>query len=524
MVNLAAGLAVATVALGYAEKGFTMMYEAVARSEALEDADAALLAFAGNSAKAASMMNAVRDAADGMLSKFGATQAATRILSLGLASTADEAAHLTELAVSLGDAFGKEAGPAVEDFTNMLATGRVLGLKEYGISVADVTKRTKELMAATKGLTEAEAKQIAIIQVADEKLQMLKDSGYEAGDATAQLTAAWEDFTDGLAEAAGRAFGPTIKWLADVISKQNEYNDLLEQGTTETGRFVHVLGIAADGGSLYKDTLSGLYLSEKDVTLAQAHMNAEAEYWARYAAAEAKKATDELGGEFDDAATEAVNFFESIDRGIGNTIQGFIEDLNFKIAGGIRFQEISDRIVAALNDPNNKITDVQARAMFINAYIEEQAFEAELGTITAEEAAANIAKTLGVELNKNLTAAQNIKAMLDSMDGMTVEITIAANMSLMGLGNQSGQLLPDFQQHGGPVYPGRSYVVGERRAELFTPTVSGNISPSVPSGGGVTLVFNYQPVLSTMDQYEIDSKVLPLLERGIKRMVEQTRV
>ena len=41
---------------------------------------------------------------------------------------------------------------------------------------------------------------------------------------------------------------------------------------------------------------------------------------------------------------------------------------------------------------------------------------------------------------------------------------------------------------GGPVMAGQSYIVGESRPELFTPTQSGYITPYVPGGGGVTNV------------------------------------
>lgn len=37
---------------------------------------------------------------------------------------------------------------------------------------------------------------------------------------------------------------------------------------------------------------------------------------------------------------------------------------------------------------------------------------------------------------------------------------------------------------GGPVAPGRGYVVGERGPELFVPTSSGRVETGVPAGGG----------------------------------------
>ena len=44
------------------------------------------------------------------------------------------------------------------------------------------------------------------------------------------------------------------------------------------------------------------------------------------------------------------------------------------------------------------------------------------------------------------------------------------------------------RQHGGPVSPGKRYVVGEKRPELFVPNTAGRILPSVGGGGSVTVI------------------------------------
>jgi hypothetical protein len=58
-----------------------------------------------------------------------------------------------------------------------------------------------------------------------------------------------------------------------------------------------------------------------------------------------------------------------------------------------------------------------------------------------------------------------------------------------GLGETLGSLLAAFagapgKAIGGPVSPGRPYLVGERGPELFVPTASGRIDPSTGSGQG----------------------------------------
>lgn len=53
-------------------------------------------------------------------------------------------------------------------------------------------------------------------------------------------------------------------------------------------------------------------------------------------------------------------------------------------------------------------------------------------------------------------------------------------------GNRFVSKFGGFRQYGGNVQAGYSYIVGERRAELFTPSVNGHISPSAESNGAST--------------------------------------
>ena len=47
-----------------------------------------------------------------------------------------------------------------------------------------------------------------------------------------------------------------------------------------------------------------------------------------------------------------------------------------------------------------------------------------------------------------------------------------------------------FKANGGPVKGGRSYIVGERGPELFSPGVSGMIIPNHAIGGSTSVVVN----------------------------------
>ena len=53
-----------------------------------------------------------------------------------------------------------------------------------------------------------------------------------------------------------------------------------------------------------------------------------------------------------------------------------------------------------------------------------------------------------------------------------------------------GSLFSGFLANGGPAKAGRSYIVGEKGPELFTPGVSGMVTPNSQMGGSTNIVVN----------------------------------
>jgi hypothetical protein len=76
---------------------------------------------------------------------------------------------------------------------------------------------------------------------------------------------------------------------------------------------------------------------------------------------------------------------------------------------------------------------------------------------------------------------------LSALDAIASAALKAGVQSVLGGGGLSGALaglvggLPG-RATGGPVSPGRAYVVGERGAEVFVPTSSGRVETGVPGG------------------------------------------
>ena len=123
----------------------------------------------------------------------------------------------------------------------------------------------------------------------------------------------------------------------------------------------------------------------------------------------------------------------------------------------------------AVNDLNDALDDVSKTSFRLNE---------SLGSVFADA----------------LTGAKNLN------DGIK---DLLKNMSSMFLNQAFSQLLGSafpsfnfggFRADGGPVSPGRSYVVGERGPEIFTPQGSGHIIPNERLGGGgatTVQVINY---------------------------------
>jgi len=86
-------------------------------------------------------------------------------------------------------------------------------------------------------------------------------------------------------------------------------------------------------------------------------------------------------------------------------------------------------------------------------------------------------------------AASKALAQGGMMGGVMAAIAVAQGM--MQVANIEAQQYKG-REFGGPVTAGESYIVGEKRPELFTPGVSGMITPYVPSKQGVNVnLINY---------------------------------
>jgi hypothetical protein len=133
-------------------------------------------------------------------------------------------------------------------------------------------------------------------------------------------------------------------------------------------------------------------------------------------------------------------------------------------------EKLSDDDEKALRDQlklNNALTKANELYTQIGATIET-------GIVDAIEGAINGTKTLGEVARSVFTQIQRSL------------IQYGVNAFLGGLPGIGGF----FRAEGGPVSKGRSYIVGERGPEMFTPASSGNITPNHELGGSTNVVVN----------------------------------
>jgi hypothetical protein len=69
-----------------------------------------------------------------------------------------------------------------------------------------------------------------------------------------------------------------------------------------------------------------------------------------------------------------------------------------------------------------------------------------------------------------------------------------------------------FKAEGGPIEPGRPYIVGERGPELIVPKQSGFVLPQVPSGTNLTVNIN-SPIT---DRQFVRNYLIPEIQLAVK--------
>jgi hypothetical protein len=184
--------------LGIAQGAANAVIGLDAMREESEQISARFVAQAGSTRSAADALSAMNAIVGTALTNDEKMAASGQLMALGLAQSSTEAANLANIAINLGD---KTQGAAarIEGLTQVMVSGRLVGLKQYGISMQDVNALAAEMQRETAGLTAIQAKQNAIMEIGTQKLNEYTAAGGSAITKTQALQKAWEDYQDALA-------------------------------------------------------------------------------------------------------------------------------------------------------------------------------------------------------------------------------------------------------------------------------------------------------------------------------------
>jgi len=181
-------------------------------------------------------MNDLRFATRGMVSDSDLMQASNKFLSMGIATSAEEAANLAEVATQLGTAMGTDAATAMEDFALMMANQSIPRLDTFGISSGKVRARIEELTAANADLTREQAFNIAVMEQAEIAMKRVGEQGDTAAASLSKINSGWENITLSIgklflpiAEKVLGWAGDFVTYLSKVFETGETFNDYLDK-------------------------------------------------------------------------------------------------------------------------------------------------------------------------------------------------------------------------------------------------------------------------------------------------------
>lgn len=179
-------------------------------------------------------MDDLRFATRGMVSDSDLMAASNKFLSMGIATTMDEATKLSEVATQLGTAMGEDAADSMENFALMMANQSIPRLDSFGISSAAVRSRIEELQEATEGLSREAAFNTAVMEQAQVAMKKVGEQGNTAAASLNKINAGWKNITTAMgtlflpiAEKVLGWVGDFLTYLAEVFQSGDTLNDWL---------------------------------------------------------------------------------------------------------------------------------------------------------------------------------------------------------------------------------------------------------------------------------------------------------
>lgn len=176
-----------------------------------------------------------------------------------------------------------------------------------------------------------------------------------------------------------------------------------------------------------------------------------------------------------------------------------------------------DAAIRKLNDPGL----IKARVATLTAT--KATLDSKIATAKKQLADPKLSATktasLKAYIGQLLRAKAEAQASINSLTGKTVNVTLNTYKNMIETTIKGGELIR--RAGGGKVTKGQSYIVGEKRAELFTPDENGTILPEVPGkgggygGGGPGLAAYGGVATLSFDDSETSRFIVQMLRKGL---------
>ena len=408
------------------------------------------------------LVGAIQRATNGAIPEFEAMGLANRALLLGVAETPEQFTKLATAAAALGQAMDRTSSEAMTDIVTGIGRMSPLILDNLGI----MTRGGKvfDEYAASVGktadqLTDTERKQILLNSALEAAGPLLSEDGKIVAD----NATSWEAFDAQIKDTTDDA----KNWLADGLTPWLSGFQAMNRAIDEQEK--NLLDLAPtyeeylrmwDDQSFRMRTL-GDQLSRADFQ-AQKFASSGADVsggWHR-GLAEIEPALEEVT-----AAVEAFHppsIWDEIFPSPADLAQKLQDQIDFVQAGGPGLVAAMENIQSALT--TGAITPEQAEEMLKPISAAASGLAIEMGDTDIWAAAKERAHEFGIPFDE---ARKDILAGIAGIESIPQEIDIRINWIMENP-------IPGMQ-HGGPVWPGQPFLVGERGPELFLPPSAGSI-------------------------------------------------
>lgn len=235
-----------------------------------------------------------------------------------------------------------------------------------------------------------------------------------------------------------------------------------------------------------------------------------------------KRAREELAAEVQQIAADTFGALMTEEAAMRTAAARREEIVRQAVADHIIAEERGAAIIAGIHEKLNR--DIQDRAKETKDQF----------TAFAEEAARGIQDALADTLfgwmqGEFGNIAQDFKKLLDRMVAQALAAKIGAALFGEGfgagggaeLGGLLGKIFGGKRAVGGPVSPGRAYLVGEKGPELMVPSGSGRIIPNGQMSGGVVVNLNLSGLRDSSDLRQSSAQVAAQAGLAVQRAMSR---